>query len=254
MKKSNKIGLIVIPIAILGGISFALFQFEDALTLQPKNELDEISIEPTDTLTPFQINDLLSFDFEIERDEILVEHTNAIDSLDLPIIGFSDASVTIIAFNDYQCMACKTWYDEEYPEISKNLIETQKANIVFLDSISLGNDSVIISEATFCADEQEKYSEYQQILFNSQQKIDDWAKSEQLKKFAMDLELDMELFEECLDSGKYENKILSNIDYAKNLGVDKIPAFKIINFEGKEHILKGGLPSAVFEDVVNSFQ
>ena len=251
MKKSNKIGLIVIPIAILVGISFALFQFEDTLSFQPENELDEISMEHTDISTPFQIENILSFQFENERDKILVEHAN---TLDLPVIGFSDAPVTIIAFNDYQCMACKTWYDEEYPEISKNLIETQKANIVFLDSISLGNDSIIISEATFCADEQEKYSEYQQILFNSQQKIDDWAKSEQLKKFAMDLELDMELFEECIDSGKYENKILSNIDYAKNLGVDKIPAFEIINFEGKEHILKGGLPSAVFEDVVNSFQ
>jgi len=251
MKKSNKIGLIVIPIAILVGISFALFQFEDTLSFQPENEPDETPMEHIDTSTPFQIENILSFQFENESDEILVEHTN---TLDLPVIDFSDAPVTIIAFNDYQCMACKTWYDEEYPEISKNLIETQKANIVFLDSISLGNDSIIISEATFCADEQEKYSEYQQILFNSQQKIDDWAKSEQLKKFAMDLELDMELFEECIDSRKYENKILSNIDYAKNLGVDKIPAFKIINFEGKEHILKGGLPSAIFEDVVNSFQ
>jgi len=235
----------------LVGISFALFQFEDTLSFQPENEPDETPMEHIDTSTPFQIENILSFQFENESDEILVEHTN---TLDLPVIGFSDAPVTIIAFNDYQCMACKTWYDEEYPEISKNLIETQKANIVFLDSISLGNDSIIISEATFCADEQEKYSEYQQILFNSQQKIDDWAKSEQLKKFAMDLELDMELFEECIDSRKYENKILSNIDYAKNLGVDKIPAFKIINFEGKEHILKGGLPSAIFEDVVNSFQ
>ena len=251
MKKSNKIGLIVIPIAILVGISFALFQFEDTLSFQPENEPDETPMEHIDTSTPFQIENILSFQFENESDEILVEHTN---TLDLPVIGFSDAPVTIIAFNDYQCMACKTWYDEEYPEISKNLIETQKANIVFLDSISLGNDSIIISEATFCADEQEKYSEYQEILFKSQQKIDDWAKSEQLKKFAMDLELDMELFEECIDSRKYENKILSNIDYAKNLGVDKIPAFKIINFEGKEHILKGGLPSAIFEDVVNSFQ
>ena len=251
MKKSNKIGLIVIPIAILVGISFALFQFEDTLSFQPENELDEISMEHTDTSTPFQLGDIFSFDLENERDEILVEHINA---LDLPVIGFSDAPVTIIAFNDYQCMACKTWYDEEYPEISKNLIETQKANIVFLDSISLGNDSIIISEATFCADEQEKYSEYQQILFNSQQKIDDWAKSEQLKKFAMDLELDMELFEECIDSGKYENKILSNIDYAKKLGVEKIPVFKIVNYDDREHILKGVLSSDFFEEIVNSFQ
>jgi len=76
-------------------------------------------------------------------------------------------------------------------------------------------------------------------------------KSEQLKKFAMDLELDEGLFDECLDSGKYENQVLSNIDYAKRFGVDKIHVFKIINSEGKEHILKGGLPNDVFEKIVN---
>ena len=249
MKKNNKIGLIVIPIVVLGGISFALFQFEDTLSFQPENELDDISLEHSDTSTPFQLDDILSFDREY--DEILVEHTN---TLDLPVIGFSDAPVTIIAFNDYQCMACKSWYDNEYPEISKNLIETKKANIVFLDSIPLGNDSVLISEATFCADEQEKYSEYQEILFNSQQKIDDWGKSKQLKEFAMDLELDMELFEECLDSRKYENKILSNIDYAKNLGVEKIPVFKIFNSEGREHTFKGIISSDFLEEIINSFQ
>jgi len=254
MKKSNKIGLIVIPIAILGGVSFALFQFEDTLSFQPENELDENSVEPTNALTQSQIDDILSFNLGNERDETLVEHTNAIDSLDLPVIGFSDASVTIIAFNDYQCRDCKTWYDDVYPEISKNLIETQKANIVFLDSISLGNDSVMISEATFCANDQEKYSEYQEILFNSQQKIDDWAKSEQLKEFAMDLDLDLELFEECLDSRKYENKVLSNIDFAKSWGIDKIPVFKLFNSEGKEHVIKGGTPSAVFENVVDELK
>jgi len=64
----------------------------------------------------------------------------------------------------------------------------------------------------------------------------------------------LKLFEECLDSRKYENKVLSNIDYAKSLGVDKIPVFKIVNSEGMEHILRGGVPSAVFEDVVDQLQ
>ena len=224
MKKSVKISLIVIPIAILGIVSLTLLQSENIIPLQPENELDKISI----------------------YDDIL--------SLNLPAVGFSDVHVTIVAFNDYQCKDCKTWHDEEYQEISENIIDTNKANIIFLDSISLGNDSVLISEATYCANDQGKYSQYQEILFDSQQEIDNWAKSEQLKKFAIDLELDMESFEECLDSKKYQNKILSNIDYAKNLGIDKIPVFKIINTEGLEHILKGGLPSDVFEEIVNELQ
>ena len=225
MKKSKKIGLIVMPIGILVVMFFVSLQFQHDVSLQPKNELGGKFMD-----------------------------INYVSSLNLPIVGFSDAPVTIIAFNDYQCKDCKTWYDKEYPEISKKLIETKKANMVFLDSISLGDDSVLISEATYCAEEQGRYSEYQEILFRSQQGIDNWAKSEQLKKFAMDLKLEPELFESCLDSGKYEKQVLSNIDYAKNFGVDKIPVFKIVNFEGKEHVLKGGISNDVFENVVNQFQ
>ena len=225
MNTSKKIILIVMPIAIFGMIFFVSLQFQHDLSFQPENEIDKISMNTNDVL-----------------------------SLNLPVVGFSGAPVTIIAFNDYQCKDCKTWYDGEYLEISKNLIETQKANMVFLDSISLGADSVLMSEATYCAEDQGKYSEYQEILFRSQQKIDGWAKSEQLKKFAMELELDLELFESCLDSGQYEKQVLSNIDYAKIFGVDKIPVFKIVNFEGREHVLKGGVPNDVFEDIVNKFQ
>ncbi len=226
MKSSHKIGLIVTPIVILGIIFFVSLQSQNNISFQSENKFDEISMDPSDIPS----------------------------SLNLPVVGFSDAPVTIIAFNDYQCKDCKTWYDNEYSEISKNLIETKKTNIVFLDSISVGLDSILISEATFCANEQGKYSEYQEILFNSQQEIDNWAKSEQLKTFAVDLELDSKSFESCLDSGKYKKQVLSNLDYAKSFGVDKIPVFKIINFEGKEQIFKGGLPNAVFEDIVNRFQ
>ena len=67
MKKNNKIGLIVIPIVVLGGISFALFQFEDTLSFQPENELDDISLEHSDTSTPFQLDDILSFDREYDE-------------------------------------------------------------------------------------------------------------------------------------------------------------------------------------------
>jgi len=225
MKTSRKITLIVIPLAILGIMLIVSFQSQHTISLQPESESDKISSETNDFL-----------------------------SLNLPFIGDSDAPVTIIAFNDYQCRDCKTWYDKEYSEISKNLIETKKANIVFLDSISLGNDSVLISEAAMCANDQGKYSQYLEILFESQQKIDDWAKSEELKKFSMDLELDEDMFDTCLDSRKYENQVLSNIDYANRFGVDKLPVFKIINFEGKEHVFKGGLPYDVFEKIVNQFQ
>lgn len=226
MKKRGKIGLVVISLVILTGLFLISSQLQHTISFGLDTQLDEISLQTHDGLL----------------------------SLDLPLIGSSDASVTIIAFNDYQCSNCKTWYEKEFSEISENIIKTNKANIVFLDSLSVGKDSVLISEATFCANEQEKYLEYQEKLFESQKKVDNWAKSEQLKKFAIDLELDSELFGKCLDSGKYKKTVLSNIDYADSFGVEKIPVFKIINSEGKEHILKGGMPNDVFETIVDQLQ
>ena len=227
MKKNQKISLIVLPILILVSLFLISLPFDNHFSSSPKNNSDQVSSE--------SFNDIFS-------------------SLSVPIIGSANAPVTIIAFNDYQCKDCKTWYDNEYSKISKELIDTQKANMVFLDSTPLGTDSILISEATYCANEQEKYSEYQEILFNSQQEIDAWAKSEQLKIFAVDLELDLKSFEECLDSETFKDDVLSNIEFAKSYGIDRIPVFKIVNFEGREHVLKGSLPSMIFEDVVNRFQ
>ncbi|KEQ56299.1 protein-disulfide isomerase-like protein [Marine Group I thaumarchaeote SCGC RSA3] len=195
-----------------------------------------------------------NFTPENDSDTLSNNDFNSVPPSVSPVIGNPDAPVTIFAFNDYQCTSCKYWYDTNYSIIQENLIETNKANIVFLDVSPLGDDSILISQATFCADEQKKYSEYQEILYASQQEIDTWARSDQLKNFALELDLDIEQFSTCLDSEKYRQDIQSNIDYTNSLGAEKIPLFKIVNFKGEEHVFKGGISSVLFEEVVNRFQ
>jgi len=226
MKTSRKISIVIIPIAILGIIFTGSFLFQHFVTIPTENQTNTNS-----KMAPFDMSDLSS-----------------------PVIGSLDASVTIISFNDYQCLPCKSWFENEYSEISERLIETKQANIIFVDSIPAGSDSVLISQATFCAEEQGKYSEYQKQLFSSQQEIDTWAKSEQLKIIANDLNLNAEKFDNCLDSEKYKNKVLDNIKYSTSVGVDKIPIFDIVNQKGNHHILKGGVSSEVFETTVSRLQ
>lgn len=226
--KNKIIIIIVISIVILVGISLVLYQ-------EPVSDIVKNTAENTSGTV------LTNFAY--------------IESLSNPVIvGISDAPVTIFAFYDYQCPSCKYWYENEYPEISENLIKTNKANMVFIDAPPLGTDSLLISQATLCANEQGKYSEYQEMLFLQQQEIDSWAKSEQLKNFAMDLNLSMSQFENCLDSEKYKKDVESNVEYSTNMGVQKIPIFKIVNFEGKDSLLKGSIPSNLFENTVNQFQ
>jgi len=172
----------------------------------------------------------------------------------MPLLGSADAPTTIMAFGDFQCLGCKFWFLNIQPNITKNLIETGKSNLVFIDTELLGADSLKASEASYCAEEQGKYWEYHNILYTSQQEINDgWANSESLKMFASDLGLDKELFENCLDSGKFEKKVKFNAFEAKKNGISKIPTFVIIDSKGNHHKITGSVSSPIFEDIIDSF-
>lgn len=169
-----------------------------------------------------------------------------------PIFGNSDAPITIIEFGDYQCEMCYRWFHTSKPQIVENYIDTGKANLVFMDLAFLGKDSPKAAQATYCAEDQEKYWEFHNLLYTSQEHVDNgWANSERLKAFAFSLGLDMDLFDSCLDSGKYSKRIQYNIDQAKKHNVQSTPTFIIVSVEQQKQI-SGAQPYDVFKKVFDS--
>lgn len=170
-----------------------------------------------------------------------------------PILGDTSAPITIVEFGDYQCHQCYNWFHNTKPTIVQDYIDTGKANLVFVDLAFLGRDSPKAAQASYCAEDQGMYWEYHDTLYNSQEsKIDGgWANSERLKAFAFSLELDMELFESCLDSGKYSNRILYNIQQARDHGVKGTPGFFIVGPDGQQKI-NGAQPFPVFKRIMDS--
>ncbi len=169
-----------------------------------------------------------------------------------PILGDPSATITIVEFGDYQCEQCYAWFHETKPAIVRDYIDTGKANLVFVDLAFLGQDSIPASMATYCAEDQGMYWEYHDLLYNSQESVDGgWANSERLKAFAFDLKLDMELFESCLDSGKYSKRVQYNIQQAKDNGVRGTPGFFIVGPDGQQKI-GGAQPFSVFKNVLDS--
>ena len=170
-----------------------------------------------------------------------------------PILGNPSAPVTIVEFGDYQCSQCYKWFQNTKPQIIENLIDTGKANLVFVDLAFLGRDSLPASAATYCAEEPGKYWEYHDLLYSSQQGVDDgWANSERLKAFAFSLDLDMEMFNSCVDSGKFSKRVQFNTAEAGKQGATSTPTFFIINSEGEQQKISGAQPFSVFKDVVDS--
>ena len=169
-----------------------------------------------------------------------------------PILGDPSASVTIVEFGDYQCHQCYNWFHNTKPAITRDYIDTGKANLVFVDMAFLGRDSGPAAQATYCAEDQGMYWEYHEMLYNTQEsKIDGgWANAERLKAFAFSMGLDMELFESCLDSGKYSKRVQYNTQQARDHGVRGTPGFFIVSPDGQQQI-GGAQPFSVFKQVLD---
>ncbi len=180
-------------------------------------------------------------------------HGSVSTTMGSSVLGSPSAPITIVEFGDYQCHQCYNWFHNTKPSIFQNYINTGKVNFVFVDLAFLGRDSPKAAQASYCAEDQGKYWEYHDQLYTLQEsKIDNgWANSERLKSFAFSLGLDSELFDICLDSGKYTKRVQSNIAEAKKLGVTGTPTFFIIGPNGQQEKLVGAQPYSVFTKVLD---
>jgi len=116
----------------------------------------------------------------------------------------------------------------------------------------LGEESQWAAEASECAADQDKFWEYADKLFASQNgKNQGTFNKDNLKQFAADINLDTAAFNECLDSGKYTQAVQEQTGVANQLGVRSTPAF-IINgvpvlgaqpFEAFQQVIEEALAS-----------
>ncbi len=168
-----------------------------------------------------------------------------------PVLGSASAPITIVEFGDYQCEACYHWYHNTRADIIDNYIDTGKANLVFMDLPFLGRDSITAAQATYCADDQGKYWEYHETLYNFQEAIDNgWASKDRLVSFAFDLDMNMDEFNDCMDSSKYAKRVKANYDESQRFGAEATPTFLIISPDGAVKKITSAQPYSVFSQVI----
>jgi protein-disulfide isomerase len=159
-----------------------------------------------------------------------------------PARGPIDAVVTIIEFSDFQCSYCKRYVDQTLPLILATYGD--RVRYVFRD-FPLGDlhpQAFQAAEAAQCANEQGKFWEYHDILFQNQEALD----IPSLKAFAARLDLDQAAFDACLDSGKYGQAIQDDLAEAAQHGIDGTPTFLI-----NGRVLVGAKPFATFQKMID---
>jgi len=157
-----------------------------------------------------------------------------------PSKGPEYATVTIVKFEDYQCPFCK----QVQPIITELLSRYNgKIRLVHKD---LPLDSIHpqarqAAEAARCADEQDKFWSYHDILYANSPK----ASQENLESYAREAGLDVNAFERCLGSGKFKAGVQRDLMDGAQLGVTGTPTFFI---NGRE--ISGNQPLEIFGAII----
>lgn len=161
----------------------------------------------------------------------------------LPVKGNEDASVTMIEFSEYQCPFCGRYVQETLSQIDKEYIKTGKVKYYFRDyPLSFHQYAQKAAEAARCANEQGKYWEYHDRVFEEQ----DLLSLEKLKEWAQDLGLNTDQFDACLDEGKFEEAVKKDFADGQAAGVRGTPSFFI---NGKA--IRGAQPYESFKKAID---
>ena len=163
------------------------------------------------------------------------------------ILGNPDAKITVVEFGDYQCTFCYKFHKVVMKEINEKYIKAGDVNFVYKDFPLNGNPSILASEASYCAQQQNQFWEYHDILYdNWGGENTGWITHETLSDFASESELNLEKFNSCIKKSEFKQKVLNNEQFAKEININATPSFLIFN-DNEVYRIIGAQPFEKFE-------
>jgi len=165
-----------------------------------------------------------------------------------PLKGNKDAKVTIIAFEDFRCPFCERFFKDTLPQIQKDYIDTGKAKFAFRNYQFLGAASVVAGNAAECANEQGKFWEFHDYLYNNQPSESDTSMYtvDNLTKIAGQLSIDTNKFNSCLSANKYDKNVSGDLADGQKAGVTGTPTVFINGIS-----VVGAQPYSAFKTIID---
>jgi protein-disulfide isomerase len=150
------------------------------------------------------------------------EEVEPVGPLPLRAIGPEEAPVTITEFADFGCITCQAWHQFG---IREQVIEAygDQVRFVWRDFPVTTPQSPRAAEAGFCAHEQGEFWAYHDHLYANAPQFSDQA----LKSYAVEIGLDGQRFNACLDSGEFEEAVELERFSALQLGLRSVPSFMV---------------------------
>ncbi|TXG76366.1 DsbA family protein [Candidatus Dojkabacteria bacterium] len=161
-----------------------------------------------------------------------------------PVLGNKNAPVTLIEFSDYECPFCKKSFTDLLPELKKNYIDTGKVKLVYRDfPLSFHANAQKEAEAAECARSQSNdatYFKFHDQIFTQTTAGGTGLALTQLPVIAKNLGLNVNQFQQCLDSGKFKDEVAKDMADGSAVGVSGTPSW-VVGTSSKDGKIEGQL-------------
>jgi len=177
-------------------------------------------------------------------------------NIDFNAAGDPNAPIRIEEYSDFQCSHCGNFYRTTEKELMNTFVADGTVYFVY-NSFGdfMGPASAQMGSAAYCAGDQGKFWEMHDVIFSNSGSATSTSLDRRLVEYAEFLKLDTNVFESCLNDGKYNDLIEQNMKDGTAAGVKATPSFVItytVNGEVKTKLLEGAYPYATFQQEIEA--
>jgi protein-disulfide isomerase len=143
--------------------------------------------------------------------------------------GSDQAPVEITEYADYQCPFCQTFATLQMPTIEERLIKTGRLRWRYRDfPLQQHEFARLAAHSAACADDQDKYWPQHDRIYEGQA---EWAASrdagDHFRDYAGAIGLDLERYDQCMESGKFAGRIQASQEEGARAGVGSTPTLLV---------------------------
>ena len=142
-------------------------------------------------------------------------------------VGDPNAPVKVVEFSNFGCSHCRTFALEKEEQFIKDYVDTGKVYFTFsVFQFNEEDETIKAAEAAYCAGEQNKFFEMHKVLFENSTFSGAFA-DKSVTSYAKQVGLDVDAFNQCLESDSQLVNVRADTQNARDLGVTGTPMFDV---------------------------
>lgn len=159
------------------------------------------------------------------------------------VLGSPDAKVVIKDFSDFRCPHCQNAAFNLTPKIIEEYVKPGLVRLEFIPVVVTNEEGLVGGLAALCAEDQEKFWPYHDILFERQGEVEFTLES--ATSFANELGMNIEEFNDCMISSKYTDQLVKNNEDFTESGGTGTPTFLV-----NDQIVVGGVEFDTVKELI----